>query len=169
MNADLVAVGKITKPHGLRGGLRVAPYFEMRALLANFKQLWLVDEDKRLSHTIEWVRPQGRFLTLKLADVNDVDAAERFRNWEVAVSRKQLPALPEGEHYTFQLVGLDVVTEAGQQIGQIRQVLPMPAHDVYVVSMEDKEVLIPAVKEVVCRVDLDRGQVIIRPLDGLLE
>ena len=169
MKADLVAIGKITKPHGLRGGLRVAPYFDLHALLADFKRLWLVKEDEQTSQAIEWVRQQGRFVALKLVDVNDIEAAERFRDWQIAILRVDLPPLPEGQHYTFQLVGLDVVTEAGEQVGKIRQILPNPAHDMYVVVMKEREILIPAVKKVVRQIDLDRGQVIIRPMDGLLE
>ena len=57
MKADLVAIGKITKPHGLQGGLNVAPFFELGALLASFQRLWLVKADEQVSHLIEWVRP----------------------------------------------------------------------------------------------------------------
>ena len=101
--------------------------------------------------------------------MDNLEAAERFRNWQLAVPREQLPPLPEGQHYTFQLVGLQVVTESGERIGEIRQVLPMPAHDVYLVSTKEREILIPAVKEVVREVDLDRGQMSIRLVDVLLE
>jgi len=169
MKPDLVAIGKITKPHGIRGELKVVSSFDLKEFLAHFSRLWLVRAEQGESFSVEWVRGRGRSVILKLQDVDDPAAAERFRDWEVAVPRDTLPSLPAGQYYSFQLVGLMVVTEGGEGVGRIREVLPMPAHDVYRVRGKRGEVLIPAVKEFVVEIDLDQGRVVIRSLEGLLE
>jgi 16S rRNA processing protein RimM len=169
MKADLVAIGKITKPHGIRGELKVMFYLGLRDLITQSPRLWLVKDREAQSFSLERVRGGGRFLILKLQDVNDPAVAEHFRDWEVAVPRDKLPPLPEGKYYTFQLVGLKVFTEDGEAVGEIREVQPGPAHDLYSVMGQNGEVLIPAVKEIVTEIDLNRGRVIIRPPKGLME
>lgn len=169
MKADLMAIGKITKPHGVQGGLRVVPLFDLKELLVHFGRLWLVRAEQVESFAVESARQAGRFLILKLREVDDVQTAERYRGWEVAVPRDRLPPLPTGQYYSFQLVGLSVVTEGDEVVGTISEVVPMPAHDVYRVRSQKGEVLIPAVKQIVTEIDLDQGRVVIRSLEGLLE
>lgn len=169
MKPDLVAIGKITKPHGVRGGLRVMFYSGLRDLLTQSRRLWLVKGGEEREFSVEWVRGRGRFLILKLKNVSDPTVAEHFRDWELAVPRDKLPSLPKGKYYTFQLLGLKVFTEDGQAVGEIHEVQPGTAHDLYRVMAQSGEVLIPAVREIVREIDLDRGRVIIRPPKGLIE
>jgi 16S rRNA processing protein RimM len=169
MKDDLVTIGKISKPHGLQGALKVLPFFDLSELFSQLSRVWLIGSDREGAHEVDWARRSGRFHILKLRDVNEIAAAEGLRGWQVAVSRDELPPLQKGRHYTFQLIGLRVVTEEGKGVGEISEVLPMPAHDVYVVDGSFGEVLVPAVKEIVCDIDLDGGRIIIRDLNGLLE
>jgi len=169
MTEDLVVIGKITKPHGVRGGLKLVSFFELEDLLAHLDQVWLVKADQEESYSVEWVRGGDRFHILKLQDVDDLTAAGHLRDWEVAVSKDKLPPLSAGKYYSFQLVGLTVVTESGDVVGEIRGVWSTPAHDVYRVWSKKGEVLIPAVKEIVRDIDLEQGRVLIRALDGLME
>jgi 16S rRNA processing protein RimM len=111
----------------------------------------------------------GRFLILKLEGVDDLQAAERLRGWQLTVPRDKLPPLPENQYYSFQLLGMTVVTEGGEVIGELHEILPMPAHDIYRVMGKKGEVLIPAVKEIVAEIDLIRGRMVVRPPAGLLE
>lgn len=169
MKADLVVIGRISKPHGIRGVLKAVPYFQLEQLMAHLERLWLIKEGQTRSFTPQWIRNSGQYLLLKLEGLEDQDAAGTYRGWEIAIPRSELPPLPEGQYYTFQLLGLSVVTEDGRRIGIIRQVLPMPAHDVYLVDADGKEIIIPAVREFVSQVDLKEGRVVVRTIEGLLE
>ena len=169
MKDDLMAIGKITKLHGLRGELRMMPFFDVQELLAHFDRLWLVKAGQVKDLSVEKVRQQGRFIILKFHELDEPVVAERFRGWEVAVSRESLPSLPAGQYYGFQLVGLTVVTEDGRVLGEVRQILPTAAHDLYCVGDGQDEMLIPAVKEIVKEIDLIEGRMIIHPPEGLLE
>lgn len=169
MKAHFVAIGKIARLHGVRGELKVAPFSGLREVLAHFERLWLIQGEQMESFVVEWVRQGGRTLIVKLRDVDHAEVAERFRGWEVTVPRDGLPSLPPDQYYSFQLAGLTVITEGGEVVGQIEEIWPLPAHDVYRVRGEKGEVLIPAVKEIVKEIDLNQGRVVIRPLEGLLE
>lgn len=169
MKADLVAIGKIARLHGVRGELKVAPFSQLREVWAHLSRLWLTQGEQVESFLVERIRQGGRYLILKLRNVDHPEVAERFRGWEIAVPPDRLPPLPAGQFYSFQLVGLSVVTERGKVVGQIEEIWPMVAHDIYCVTGERGQVLIPAVKEIVRDIDLDQGRVIIRAPEGLLE
>jgi len=169
MKANFVAIGEIARLHGIRGELKVVPFSGLREVLAHFDRLWLIQGERVESFAVERVRQGGRALIVKLRDVDHAEVAERFRGWQVAVPRDELPSLPPDQYYSFQLAGLTVITEAGEVVGQIEEIWPLPAHDVYRVRGAKGEVLIPAVKEIVKEIDLKEGRVVIRPLEGLLE
>ncbi len=169
MNDDLMAIGKITKLHGIRGELRMVPFFDVQGLLDHFDRLWLVKAEQVKDFSVEKVRQHGRFVILKFHEFDEPVVAEHFRGWEVAVPRESLPSLPAGQYYGFQLVGLAVVTEDGRVLGKVRKILPTPAHDVYCVGDGQDEMLIPAVKKIIKEIDLVEGRMIIRPPEGLLE
>jgi 16S rRNA processing protein RimM len=169
MEAELVAIGVVTKPHGVRGVFKIWPYFLLEEVLDHFPRVWLTRGGQVRAFIKEWYRQPGRFGHLKLQGFENADAVEAYRGWQVSVPRKSLPPLPEGQYYTFQIVGLTAVAEDGTPIGPIIEVLPMPAHDVYVVRTPNGEALIPAVAAFVRKIDLDAGQVIISAISGLID
>lgn len=169
MKADLVAIGKIARLHGIRGELKVVSFSQPREVWAHFSRLWLIQGEQVESFPVERVRQGGRFLIVKLRNVDHPEVAERFRGWEVAVPSDRLPLLPAGQFYSYQLVGLAVVTESGEVVGRIEEIWPMVAHDIYCIRGKRGQVLIPAVKEIVRDVDLEKGRVVIRAPEGLLE
>jgi 16S rRNA processing protein RimM len=99
----------------------------------------------------------------------DRDAADQLRSLLVHVHIQEAVPLEEGEYYYFQLHGVDVVTDQGQEIGRLTGYLETGANDVYIITTPDgQEVLIPAIPEVVLNIDLERRMITIRPMDGLL-
>jgi len=113
--------------------------------------------------TVEEYR--GQFL-VKLAGIGDRDAALRLRGAQVVVRPDDLPPPKAGRYYWHQLVGLDVVTTAGEPVGRIVEILNTGSNDVWVT---DAGPLIPDIPDVVERVDLEAGRAVIRPLPGLLD
>jgi 16S rRNA processing protein RimM len=105
------------------------------------------------SFTVESARPRGRLLALRLAGVATVAAAEPLRGAYLEVPAAEVAALPEGQHYHWELLGMAVVDPAGRPLGSIVDVLEYPANDVYVVRGDGEELLVPAVREVVLEVD----------------
>jgi 16S rRNA processing protein RimM len=108
---------------------------------------------------------KGSYL-LKLAEITTRDAAEALRGAEVVIPRDQVKPLPDGRWYIFDLEGLDVVDEHGTPLGVLREVLQGAGNDVYVVQGE-REILLPAIKQVILDVDLPNNRMRVHLMDGL--
>ena len=118
--------------------------------------------------SIEAVRAHKGQALLKLAGVDDANAAETLRGYLLLVPIEQARKLPRGAYYLYQIEGLEVYTTGGALVGKIDEVLSMTANDVYVVrgpGVEDPtgELLVPAVKEIVKKIDVEGGRVVILP------
>lgn len=129
-------------------------------------ELWI--EGEQTPFTVEHSRWQKGQAVLKLNAIGDRDRADEVRGRYLRVPGTNLAALEEGEYYLFQLVGLNVVTEEGRSLGTVREVLQTGANDVYVVDTPRGELLLPAIKDVVKRVDLKTGVITVHLLPGLM-
>jgi 16S rRNA processing protein RimM len=167
----LVPVGKIVRTHGLRGALKIFPYGETLGLQkpgAKF-HLYSASGDRDLALTLVSLRHQGRHCVAQFAEFQDIDAAQRVVDREILVPEECLPPALEGEYYHYQLIGLRVETAAGEDMGVLRGIIETGGNDVYVVDHSTREILIPAIAEVILDVDLQGGRMIIEPPEGLLD
>lgn len=161
-------VGRVLRPHGVRGNLLLEPLSEILETIPAGSYVY-VGPDRRRAHLVG-LRRHGRVYRMQLAGCEDRDAAEAFRGMEVQVQLEETPPLPPGRYYHWQIIGLRVATEAGEPLGEIRQILETGANDVYVVTTPDRdEILLPAITSVVRGVDLEAGEMTVRMLPGLDE
>lgn len=171
-SSRLVPVGRIVKTHGLRGALKMVPYGETLQQLEPKAKLHLVadgDMGEALL-TLMQLRHQGRHWVARFSELAGVDAAQKIVGKEVFLPEEELPPTSEGEYYHFQLIGLRVETAGdGRVVGVLRAVIETGSNDVYVVEHDDREVLIPAIAEVILEVDLQNGRMIIAAPEGLLD
>ena len=114
-------------------------------------------------------RPHGGVWLLVLEGVTTPERARELVGRQIAVRESELPELGPGEFYCYQLVGLDVVDAEGGALGKVAEVLSNPGNDVLVVRGGGKERLIPMVDRVVRSVDVPGGQIVVEPIDGLLD
>ena len=162
-----LAIGRILRPHGITGELRVEILTGYPERLAQLRHLYVGAAHR--SHAVQSVRFHQNLLLLRLTDITDRNAAETLRGQVVWVAMADAAPLEEGEYYLHQLIGIQVSTEAGEALGEIVEVLDTPgANDVYVVHGLRGEVLIPAIREVILSIDMEARQMVIRPLPGLL-
>jgi 16S rRNA processing protein RimM len=168
---DLVVIGEVTRPHGLRGEVRVHPHTDRPERFEGLVECVLWDEatGARVVRRITGARRQGEAVLLALAGCDSVEAAAALVGRLVALPRAQALPAPPGHVYPWQLVGCRVVTEDGRAIGEVSGIEPGPAQDLWVVRGRDREHLIPAVAEIVIEVDVDARRVVIRPPEGLLD
>jgi 16S rRNA processing protein RimM len=164
--ADAVAVGRVTRVHGVHGEVSVLPLSEVEGRFEPGSVLSLGD-GRRL--TIERVRTNRGRLLVFFREIPDRTAAEALPGEYLLVEASEVPAAPEGAFWPHQLVGSEVVTDAGRSLGTLVEVIANPANDLWVARSEDgAEVLIPALRDVVVHVDLDARRVTVRPTPGLL-
>lgn len=171
---DLLLVGRITRPHGVVGEVKIQPETDDPARLLSLPVVFVgATAGAAVAMKVERARLQpakGQTLgVLKLGGVNDRDAADALRKQGLYARIDDLPPLADDELFLHDLVGLTVVTDAGEEVGTVVDVQELPAHDTLVVARPDgSEVLIPAVPAFVQAIDLDAEQVVITPIEGLL-
>jgi 16S rRNA processing protein RimM len=165
-DSERIAVGRINSPWGLKGHVRVTPLTSNPDRL-NAGSVLLVRGERRA--VIEQISPKG-YPMLLIEGYEDRTAAETLRGEVLEIPATELPVLPDGEYYVDDLVGLAVITSAGDSIGTLREVLSTGANDVYVIARRDRrDALIPAIPDVVLKVDLEQQIMTIDPLPGLLD
>jgi len=164
-----VVIGEITAPHGIRGEVRVRSWSDSPDRFRHLTDCRLIYADGREEACrISGAKRSRNFWVLKLAGVDNRNDAEERRGATLAVPRSRVGPLPPGHFYVFQVVGLRVVSEEGEVIGRVKEVLSLPAHDVYVVDGgAGREILIPAVKAVVTKIAPEEGVLIVKSLPGL--
>lgn len=166
---ELLAIGRIVKTKGVRGQVKAITFSGQGDSLKAVKDLFVQGEGgaKRLTPIL--VRPEAGGFCLKFKEVQTVEEAQGLVGSSLLVEKESLPPLPEGEYYWFQLLGLNVFTERGQDLGVIEEIMPVGPHDVLVVRKEKQECLIPALDSVVTKVDIGGGAMVVALPPGLLE
>jgi len=117
---------------------------------------------------VESCRPHKQHLLVKLCTVDTPEAASKLRGYDLTIPRSELRPLPEGEYYTYQLIGLEILTTGGKLLGEISDIITTAGNDIYVVRGESGELLIPAIEDVIKSIDLEKRVVIIEAIEGLL-
>jgi 16S rRNA processing protein RimM len=163
-----VAVGLITRAHGVEGEVSVRALTELPGRFDPGARLFLTEGDGE-PLTVSQSRPHRDRLLVSFEEVTDRDGAEHLRGRYLFVPAEWAPALPEGEFWVHQLVGATVRTVGGRTVGRIRDIVHTPANDVWVVGGKQGEMLVPALKDVVEQVDVDAGTVVINEVPGLTE
>lgn len=168
-SGDLVAVGRISGPHGIRGELKVESLTDFPERFLPGSPLLLVTPagEVRETRVVSSRVHKGRYL-LFLEGVEDRTVAERIRGGFLKVTQEDLTPLPGGQYYQFELIGLSVVTEEGRALGEVREVLPTGGNLVLVVGGKGREILLPYIDDVVKQVDLEGKRVTVHLLEGLL-
>lgn len=170
---ELYDIGRITRPHGLRGEVRVQIITDFPERFQAMDSVIVQTPDGvRRRYNINGVRFHKGFVILQLEGVDTVEDAQRLRNSLLRVTRDELVPLPPGHYYISDLIGLEVYTEFGELLGTVSDVLQPGANDVYVVrpaAEGTEEILLPAIRDVVKDIDLESGRITVHLLPGLIE
>ena len=164
-----LAVGFLRRPHGVRGEILLDVQTRFPDQFQPGIQLYLGKE--YISLSMATCRKHAKGLLIAFEGITDRDEIARFRNHYVYVLESDWPSLPEGEYYDHQIIGLQVVVdETGETLGELKDIIETGANDVYVVISESgREILLPAIPEVILDVDLDHRQMRVYLLPGLID
>lgn len=158
----------IVKEWGLKGEMKVLPLSRKFASVSPGASVFLSSSKGIEKATLEAVKPHNRFFIISLNIVSDRETAASFRNGVLKISKNEI-SIEKDEYLYDQIIGLSVVTTTGEEIGRVDSIFETGSNDVYVVSKENEEYLIPAVRDVIESIDLEKGQIIIRVMEGLLD
>ncbi len=165
---DLFQIGYITDTHGLKGEVKVFPTTDdVRRFDVLEDTILVTPKGEKISLVAEKARYFKNLVILKFKDYDDINDVEKFKKSELYVTRENAIPLEEGEYYLKDLYGLKVITDEGEDLGIIDDIIETGANDVYVVKGDSGEVLIPNIKQCVLKVDPENGTMEVHLLDGL--
>lgn len=154
-------VGKIINTHGVHGELKIFPTTDEVKRFSYLKKTIIDDHE----YEVENVKYFKEFVFLKLKGINDMNEATKYKGKDLMVTRENALKLKEGEYFISDLIGLSVITDEGEDLGTIDEILETKANKVYVVG----KILIPDIKECILNIDLDKKQMTVHLLEGLKE
>lgn len=167
---DLLQVGVITSTHGIKGEVKVFPTTDDINRFKELKEVILDTGKEKLTLKIQGVKFFKQFVILKFKGIDDINHVEKYKKSSLLVTRENAVKLEEGEYFIADLIGLKVISDENTDLGTLKEVLFTGANDVYVVKGHDeKEILLPAIKECILNVDLDKGIMQVHIMEGLLD
>lgn len=168
MIKEYLEIGKITGTHGVRGEMRVQPWCDGPEFMKKFKTLYLDPRgEKALSVSS---RPHGAMVIMKAQDIDTVEKAAAMRG-RILYMKRSDAKLPEGHWFIQELIGCRVVDADDDSIcyGELSDVSETGANDVWHITRDGKEYLIPAIPSVVIKTDVEAEKISIRPLKGIFD
>lgn len=163
--SELVAIGRILRPHGVRGEMRTLIMTDFPERFLDTDEVYLLSPDnKKIEyHQVLGARFHSNWVLLALSGFTTPEQVSEYRQWLVTVPQDELVELEEGEYWHWQLQGLTVCDDGGNILGKLVDIMETPGHDIYAIQpAQGKELLIPAVKEYILKVDLDKGQMVVK-------
>lgn len=162
-------IGQIVNTSGLKGILKIKPFTDDIKKFSNLKTIYIKTKSGLTEFKIEQVRYVKNMVMLKLAGIDTVEEAEKCRNLYIKILRDQEEELEEGSYYVVDILGCKVNTDANQELGKIVDVFQTGSNDVYVVKDEQgKQILLPAIKQVIKNVDIKNKIITVHLLEGLV-
>lgn len=165
---EMFTIGKISNTHGVKGELRVIPSTDDITRFERLKSIYVVSKDVN-EYEIETVRYHKNYILLKLKGIDNMSDAELLKNTLIKIERKDTLPLGKDEYYIKDLMDIEVMTEEGRNLGKIVDIIVTGSNDVYVIDSKEtsKQMLIPAIKEVIKKVDIENRQMVVKLLEGL--
>ncbi len=162
-----IAVGRVLRPHGVRGELRIEILTDYPERLSLHSVFYLGQRGH--PYQVEGIRFHRGAALVKLKGCDSRNEAELLRGMLVQIPIEDAVPLEEDEYYTFQLLGAEVFDDQGERLGRVVEVIDTGANDVYVVRGPQGEILIPAIEDVVLELDVEARRIVIAIPPGLLD
>ena len=167
---DLLLVGKVIRPQGLKGLLRIRSYAGSAESFLDAGTVFLKsDKEELFEYKVSSVKAHKGVFLMKLDGLISLEDAERYRGAEILIKKDLLRRESAEEYFWFEIIGLSVYLSSGRYIGILKDIIATGSNDIYVVKEGETEYLIPAIHEVVEEIDLKNKRIIISEIEGLLD
>lgn len=171
MSEKLVTIGRIVNTHGIRGELKIVSETDFPERFETGSFLFIVDtQDKQTPVKVQSARLHKNMYIVKFEQFGNINEVEKYKGSLLKMEEKYQQPLEEGEYYYHEIIGCKVITEEGQELGAVSEILTPGANDVWVVNRpQGKELLLPVIDDVVLEVDVASKTIRIHLMEGLLE
>ena len=167
---NMLRVGVITSPHGIKGEVKVFPTTDDAKRFKELKKVILDTGKEYIPMEIEHVKFFKNMVILKFRGYDNINEIEKYKSRDLLITRDQAVDLEPDEYFITDLIGLTVVSDQGAELGILKDVLETGANDVYVVAMKDgKELMLPAIGDCILNVDLEQRRMEVHVLEGLMD
>lgn len=166
---EYIEIGQIVNTNGLKGVVKVNPFTDDISKFEELKYIYIQLKSELKKVKIEQVRYNKNQVLLKLEGIDSIEEAEKYRNFYLKIEKKCQEELGEDTYYIVDLIGINVYSENDEYLGTIEDVFPTGSNDVYVVKDNlGKQILVPAIAEVVKEVELKNKKMVIKIIPGLI-
>lgn len=167
---EYLEIGQIVNTNGLKGFLKIKPLTDDMTRFAELEYIYIQKGKELMKRQIEEVRYVKNMVLLKLEGINNIEEAEKYRNFYLKISKKDaIENLPENSYLVVDILECEVFTEEGECLGKMVDVMQTGSNDVYIVkNKEGKEILLPAIKDVVKNIDIQNKKIMVKLMDGLI-
>ena len=159
-----VVVGQIVKPHGVRGEVTIEVNPQFPNVFGVGESVYIQGHPHQINRSSAL---QKERMVIKFKGISNREVAESLRAENITIPQDKLPTLPYGKYYHFQIIGMSVFETSGEYLGRITEIICTGANDVYVITNNTTELLMPAINQVIKEVDLDRSTMIVQLPKGL--
>lgn len=167
---QLLLVGKVIRPHGIKGLIRAWSYARSAdSFLHSGTIFFKLDKQEPVECAVLEVKPYKNIFLMAVEGLDSYEKADKYRGAKIFVRKDHLKQNDEDEYFWFELIGLDVYRDNGEYLGILKEIIPTGSNDVYAVKLNESEILIPAIHEVIKKVDIEDGKMIISDMEGLLD
>ena len=162
-------IGQIVNTFGIKGQVKVVPFTDDINRFDELKEIFVEKKNELKLFQIEQVSYSKNMVILKLKGIENPEEAEKLRNCYLKIDRKNAKKLPEGTYFIADLIGLEVYTDEDILLGKLEDIYNTGSSDIYVIKNDvGKQILLPAIKEVLKQVDLENKKIIVHIIEGLL-
>jgi 16S rRNA processing protein RimM len=165
---EYLSIGQIINTHGLRGAVKVYPLTDDISRFEKLKEVYVEENDGIVKYKVESVKFLSSTVSVKLKGVDSEEAANKLRGSYIKVDRKSAVKLPKDTYFICDLIDLEVYDEKGLLLGTVKDVLQTGSNDVYVIQSSGKDILIPALKDIVKKIDLENKKILVEMPEGLI-
>ncbi|MEI3395526.1 MAG: ribosome maturation factor RimM [Clostridia bacterium] len=166
---DFLEIGQIVNTFGIKGMVKIKPFTDDIRRFDDLKKVYIENNKSRKEYEIEEVKYHKEMVLIKFKGVETVEQAELLRNYYLKVKREDEPELDDGTFYIVDLLGLEVYSDEGNLLGKLEDIYNTGSNDIYVVKNElGKQLLLPAISDVIKDINLDEKRIVVHILNGLI-
>ena len=166
---EYLEIGQIVNTSGLKGFLKVIPLTDDITRFEDLKTVYIQEKKDLVEFKIQDVKYSKNMVLLKLEGIDDIGEAEKFKNFYIKINRKDAVELEEDSYFIVDIIGRKVFTDENEFLGKVIDVFQTGSNDVYTVkNNEDKEILLPAIEDVIKDIDIANKKIVVKLMDGLI-
>lgn len=166
---EYLEIGQIVNTNGLKGMLKIKPFTDDITMFENLEIIYIQKGQELIAKNIEEVKYVKNMVLLKLEGIDNIEEAEKYRNMYIKIDKEDIGDIPEDSYLVVDMLKCNVYTEENELLGKMVDVLSTGSNDVYVVkTAEGKEILLPAIRDVIKEIDIQNKKIIVNLMDGLI-